>query len=542
MGIVTTTSTATVSGVTVTTHTTTVTFTNFAAAKVGIVGRIKLPLDTPEIDAQPYLGLSDSRGSFGIDPVNPVYPDPEDWIQAYAQYDPSFSPSDNEVQQLLDRVNGYANLPPFDPPGDPHYIANGSVSDHIKPVNSVLISVHRDNQVADSTGFGIGFIFQDIYLLYVPNRPQHLGGNGTYVFNSGFWPDFAVDVDLPYPWGNVRLIYESGRPKLSLRTPPSGWTASPRRRHGSDSGIFQFEGRGNSIWPVDNRNEPNGNTGLTIPYTSGTLPSFYFTGTAVADIYLANGWTVTGRWQKRIGGLSSSYEDVGSPFSMTAHGVGGSGGYTQSIVVDNQSLPAPAIPSSGRYGVGLKVVINGQLVIGGPYYDFDLWPGPPRGAPHHSNGAQIIGTPFVFAYDPPSYWPFTIPLARLADDESGMVFMRHPGYLPPAATDQFALTETAPTLTRSGDDISLTFGGYIEATDPKFAGLETYDGSFRIVCADVGWEGLFRYNNLYPSDIITLPPSTSGHALTAEVVVAEALTCYSGGQRRVIKKWIVTVP
>ena len=564
MGIVTTTTTSTVNTVTVTTHSTVVSFADYAAAKVSCVGRFKLPMGAPGVKSLPSVelgfgiygdSLRDSRARYGI---------------PFKNYDPTQCPADNQVLQSLDELNSEGAI-----------YSTGSVSDHIKPVTEYPsanpFKIHRENETTNPVGDGFGFVFQDIYLLYVPSRPNHWGGP-----DSGWWPDFAVDVDLPYPWGNCRLIYSSGQPYLSARTPPSGWTANTRRRHGSDTGTFQFEGRGNAIFPFDDRHDPNGESGLTIPYIAGSLPSFYFTGTEAVDIYFTNGWTVEGQWyrvnyNKWTYGLD--YEKIGSAFSMSATSIGDtSGGYTPSIVVDNQSLPAPSIPSPGRYGLALQVTIKGD-------YDLDMFGGTPRGAPHHTNSANLSGTPFVFGYQPPGYWPFTIPLVQLAENESGMIFVRHAGYLPPAATDQFAITETAPTLVRSGDIVYISTGGWSFPTDARDAypvvslsagdfHLESHSGCFRITCPDLGTEYLTEFQldftyptplemqhlpsyNLpqigvdpdtdepilteYPGPSLYLPPETAGKALYCEVVTAQVMRC-CGGQRRTIKKWIVSVP
>lgn len=564
MGIVTTTTTSTVNTVTVTTKTTVVSFTDYAAAKVSCVGRFKLPMGAPGVKSVPSSTYDDSGIGLTMRDARARYGMP------FSNYDKTQCPADNQVLQSLDRMTAEGAA----------YTA-GAVSDHIKPLteypSASPFKIYNENQTTNPVGDGFGIIFQDQYILYVPSRPNHWGGP-----DSGWWPDFAVDVDLPYPWGNCRLVYQSGIPFLSARTPPSGWTVNTRRRHASDTYTWQFEGRGNAIFPYDSRQDPNGVSGLTIPYTASDLPSFYFTGTEAVDIYFTNGWTVEGQWyrvnyNKWTFGLD--YEKIGSAFSMSATPIGDtSGGYTPSIVVDNQTLPAPSIPSPGRYGLALQVTIKGD-------YDLDMFGAIPRGAPHHSTSSLILGTPFVFGYQPPTYWPFTVPLVQLAENESGITFVRHAGYLPPAATDQFAITEVAPTLVRTGDIVYISTGGWSFPTDPRdaypvvstLAGqfhLESHTGCFRIVCPDLGTEYLtefqldFNYptplelrhfpsKNLpqigtdpytgdpiltdYPGPSVYLPPETAGKALYCEVVTAQVMQC-CGGQRRTIKKWIVSVP
>ena len=317
----------------------------------------------------------------------------------------------------------------------------------------------------------------DVHRLYVPSR----------------WPDCAIDLDLPAPWGNVRLIYDNQAPILSARTAPGSWVRHAVRRGTgelfTDTAIIwganrarnngvQVNDHGDSLinnwWPF----KTNYYGPSDIAFNPGSLPDLYLRmqgqsvpaytfnpGTGISSPLRSN-LKLQGQWfradYKSFYPLGSGgYGDfvvsqgaaLGGRFNIAFSDLSNPGTDLFAYIVANvAALTPPTITeptqlflciwvgadSDDGTGTGSTSYQEYQIISSGVY-------GTGNYDPLIGYG-EFLGT----GYQAPSYYPWDVKLCSYGDDETDIRYVRHAGYIPSTAPTQASLTTVAPTLERSG--------------------------------------------------------------------------------------------
>jgi hypothetical protein len=302
-------------------------------------------------------------------------------------------------------------------------------------------------------------------------------------------PDFAVDADCPAPWGNVRVVWASGYPILTARTPTADATVRHAHRRTTKNLLHQTSS--GSTWGIEhpprvvlsgeNHHPVMGANatwlgGGTYPQTLWVrgdkritydlFPPDVFLATdksATASVAITS---ATAQWYAIDNGETLGAA-VGSPVTMTCarYPVTPSTGLSVYARFDGQNIGMPPDLGPLPRRLGVKVTIEytayATSSMGSQYSATATWTA--------VSNTQL--RPYDIGALP--YWPFDLPRLALAPDDGTCAYVGQEGWRHADESQPVAVTWTAPTLTRTATTLSVATHAAASRTGPEYGPILT---------------------------------------------------------------------